>query len=221
MTSLPFWQANVPPAQRPTECPPFLLDISAKDQRILATPDAAFHRLSWPEVQALIRTDRIDLFQRVPSDLRRYLAYTFALRQQHGSIMAFMLRERLHWTDLAPADPTPFAHPSDVRILRNDWPYGVDPRIAHLVVWTRFALADDGAADDLTPAARARVDAFVDATFGRRLGPEKVVWFRNWRSLKSVHAVEHFHVMLFAPDEAFVRSVIGDGGTTGAHDAGR
>ena len=29
---------------------------------------------------------------------------------------------------------------------------------------------------------------------------KKVVWFKNWKSLKSVHAVEHFHVMLFDPD---------------------
>lgn len=33
------------------------------------------------------------------------------------------------------------------------------------------------------------------------------VWFKNWRSLKSVLAVEHFHVMLFDPDPAFIDEI--------------
>ena len=36
-----------------------------------------------------------------------------------------------------------------------------------------------------------------------------MIWFKNWKSLKSVHAVEHFHVMLFDPDKEFVRDVTG------------
>lgn len=36
---------------------------------------------------------------------------------------------------------------------------------------------------------------------------ENVVWFLNWASLKSIHAVEHFHVLLFEPDEEFVERV--------------
>jgi Protein of unknown function (DUF3605) len=34
-----------------------------------------------------------------------------------------------------------------------------------------------------------------------------VIWFKNWKSLKSVHAVEHFHVMLYNPDPAFVDEI--------------
>jgi hypothetical protein len=36
-----------------------------------------------------------------------------------------------------------------------------------------------------------------------------VAWFKNWRSLKSVHAVEHFHVMLFDPNMEFVKQITG------------
>lgn len=35
----------------------------------------------------------------------------------------------------------------------------------------------------------------------------KVIWFKNWKALKSIHSVEHFHVMLFDPDPAFVEGV--------------
>lgn len=34
-----------------------------------------------------------------------------------------------------------------------------------------------------------------------------MVWFKNWRSLKSVHAVEHFHVMIKDPDMDFIREI--------------
>ncbi|EKD11891.1 hypothetical protein MBM_09970 [Drepanopeziza brunnea f. sp. 'multigermtubi' MB_m1] len=34
-----------------------------------------------------------------------------------------------------------------------------------------------------------------------------VIWFKNWRALKSIHSVEHFHVMLYDPDPEFVRRI--------------
>lgn len=37
----------------------------------------------------------------------------------------------------------------------------------------------------------------------------QVIWFKNWKSLKSVQAVEHFHVMLFDPDDGFVQRITG------------
>jgi hypothetical protein len=37
----------------------------------------------------------------------------------------------------------------------------------------------------------------------------QVAWFKNWRALKSVHAVEHFHVLLRDPDMAFVARITG------------
>ena len=38
----------------------------------------------------------------------------------------------------------------------------------------------------------------------------KVLWFKNWRSLKSIHAVEHFHVMLYDPPREFVKEITHD-----------
>jgi hypothetical protein len=37
--------------------------------------------------------------------------------------------------------------------------------------------------------------------------PKKVIWFKNFAFLKSVHAVEHFHVMLFDPEPGFIKEV--------------
>lgn len=77
----------------------------------------------------------------------------------------------------------------------------------HLVVWTKFELEDDPETGLATPESRREMDAYVQKTFGDRLERGNFAWFKNWRSLKSVHAVEHFHVMLYDPDPAFVKEI--------------
>ena len=172
---LPYWQVNVPEAERTAACPEFLRNLSAKDIGIISTPDAEYRRSSWPEVQELVRNNRLDLFQRVPSQLRRYLGYTWQLRRDYGSIMDFILARRLLWdVPVVPAGAAPFEHEDDVRILRNDWPYGIDERIAHLVVWTKFELEEDPVTTDLTPAAREQIEAYVRRKFGSRLPRDQV-----------------------------------------------
>lgn len=44
-------------------------------------------------------TNRIDRFQRVPSDLRKYLEYTAQIKAEYSSVMRFVVKERLHWGD--------------------------------------------------------------------------------------------------------------------------
>ncbi|CAK7233530.1 hypothetical protein SCUCBS95973_008625 [Sporothrix curviconia] len=222
---LPYWQVNVPVDQRTPTCPDFLRSLSAKDQRIVGTPQADFAVLSWPDVREIVANNELDRFQRDPLALRRYLAYGWGLKQQYGSAVDFVLQERLRWTAAElqerAAEKTAaensssvpdFSQADDIKVLCNDWPYGIDERIVHLVVWTKFLLAEDPATGDLTDAARAAIAAYVDTTFGgAHMPPEHVVWFKNWQSLKSVLLVEHFHVMLFDPPaELIARITNGD-----------
>jgi len=204
--NLPYWAVNVPEDKRPSSCPEFLMDAGEKDRLILSTPDEQYRRLSWSEVREFIRSNRIDLFQRVPSDLRRYLDYAHSIKRQYGSVMEFVIKERLGWEDARPSAP-PFDNSDDIKILYNDWPYGIDEGIVHLVVWTKFDLQDDPVTDDLTPEACHQVDAYVQKTFCQSVPPENVIFFRNWRSLKSIHAVEHFHVMLYKPEVQSVENI--------------
>lgn len=44
-------------------------------------------------------TNRIERFQRVPSDLRKYLEYTAQIKDDYGSVMRFVVKERLCWGD--------------------------------------------------------------------------------------------------------------------------
>ena len=62
----------------------------------------------------------------------------------------------------------------NIKILYNDWPYGIDEKIVHLVAWTKFDLEDDPATDDLTPRARKEIDDFVQKTFYGRVQPDHV-----------------------------------------------
>ncbi|GAB1310434.1 N-acetylglucosamine-induced protein 1 [Madurella fahalii] len=200
---LPYWQVNVPEHLRTAECPDFLRNLTDKDRGIINTPDSEYQIDSWPVVQQKVAQNRLELFRRVPSQLRRYLGFTWKLRQDYGSVMNFILKQRLGWTLPIVPKGRPFVFDEDIKILRNDWPYGIDERIVHLVVWTKFALEEDAETGDLTDGARAEIDAYVRKAFSK-IPPDHVIWFKNWASLKSVKSVEHFHVMLFDPDPAVV-----------------
>ncbi|KAF3072106.1 hypothetical protein V8C43DRAFT_226856 [Trichoderma afarasin] len=205
--SLPFWHINVPETERTTQCPPYLVGLNPKDLRTVSTPDSEYRTQTWEEVSYLIRTNNLERFQRVPSDLRRYKAFTYRLGKIHGSIANFVLRERLRWDMPVVARGAPFQYEDDFKILHNDWPYGLDRRIVHLVVWTKFELKARSATGDLTDKARKEIDDFVTKTFRSRMPANTVMWFKNWAALKSIHAVEHFHVMLFNPDPEFIKEV--------------
>jgi len=42
--------------------------------------------------------------------MRRYLEYTTKLARDYGSVMNFVLKERLRWTDLTPQGEIPFSN---------------------------------------------------------------------------------------------------------------
>ncbi|CAM1506917.1 Fc.00g065580.m01.CDS01 [Cosmosporella sp. VM-42] len=205
--AMPYWHCNVPEDQRTAECPDFLRKLSEKDLGIISTLDSDYHISSWDEVRRIALSNRLELFQRVPSELRRYLGYISSLVKTYGSVANFIFQERLGWSQPITPRGVPFEYEDDIKILYNDWPYGIDPRIVHVVVWTKFELKSDPATGDLTDQARAEINDFVTRTFQSRVPGDRVIWFKNWPSLTSVHAVTHFHVMMFNPDPEFVCEV--------------
>lgn len=209
---IPFWNVNLPLERHTKECPSYLQYAfqDHKDREILSTLDKDFKRHTWEEVKQIVHGNQLDRLVRVPSDLRRYREYCAKLAEQYGTVMNFIVNERLQWRDLTPKG-RPFECADDLKILYNDFPYGIDTRIAHLVVWTKFGLAPDPSdpKGDLLPEVRSEIDEFVNETFVRRCGSANVIWFKNWSALKSIHAVEHFHVMLFNPDPEFLKDITG------------
>jgi hypothetical protein len=172
--ALPYWQVNVPEKDRTAECPEFLRNVNAKDLGILSTPDSEYHILTWQEVQDRVAANRLDLFQRIPSGLRRYRRFLWEIMEKYGTVMNFIMTQRLHWPEPIIARAGPFESDEDIKTLYNDWPYGIDPKIVHLVVWTKFELEDDPSTGDITDKTRAEIDVYVDRTFRSRVPAEKV-----------------------------------------------
>lgn len=159
----PYWNLNIPPHLHTPSCPPYLLNLSSKDFTHLHLPDSSYIRLTWSQIRHLIHTNRLQDFTRLPSDLHRYRKFVYELTREHGSVERYVLEQRLGW-DVANwgEGRKPFERRSDYKILRNDWPYGVEEGIEHLVVWTKFSLGGDKEGED---TARAAIEEFMEETF--------------------------------------------------------
>ncbi|KAF1814684.1 hypothetical protein P152DRAFT_368553, partial [Eremomyces bilateralis CBS 781.70] len=82
------------------------------------------------------------------------------------SVAEFIRKKRLGWS---PEDfdlnLTPFRRPEDVKVLLNDWPYLIDEKIVHLVVWTKFALPDDTDTGLLTEKPKGDIEDYMNSPF--------------------------------------------------------
>ncbi|ROW17546.1 hypothetical protein VPNG_00712 [Cytospora leucostoma] len=181
------------------------------DNWVLLQTDEEFKCHDWDELRQIIDTNDLSALKRKPSDLRRYIQWTAETKAAYGSMTNYLIQHRLpgSWGSLpfTPASLIPFADPSDYSVLVNDWPYGLAPGITHIVVWTRTAIPTDPGTGDVTDESRKLIGEFVKTYFVDRLGPggdEKVMWFKNWVSLQSVRALEHFHVLVKDVDPALI-----------------
>jgi hypothetical protein len=162
-------------------------------------------------------TNNLSVLKRTPSDLRRYMKWTVDTKAKYGSMSNYILQNRLpsSWGNppFTPASTTPFQDSSDFRALLNDWPYGLDQDITHIVVWSRTLIPVEESTGDLTPESRERVKEFVKTYFVERLGEggeDKVMWFKNWVSLQSVRALEHIHVLVRGVSDDTLEEWTGD-----------
>lgn len=202
------WEANPDPnaLPLPRENPPFAL--TAIDWHQLTLSDAEFTPHSWVNLHHLISTNQLDELKRWPSSLRAYLAWTAHVKEKYGSVMVYLLQQRLFWDPIEDEtgalrfdvrSTTPFMECEDYKILRNDWSYAFDSGIRHIVVWLKQRLPVD-AEGALNEEGRRLVNDFVDKKFRRKAGEEtegsKIIWFKNTTNLQSVRSIEHLHVLV-------------------------
>ncbi|PSR83781.1 hypothetical protein BD289DRAFT_369494 [Coniella lustricola] len=177
--------------------------LTEADKWILSQTDEEFKYHDWANLKDIIEANNLSALKRKPSDLRRYMDWTAATKAEYGSMTAYLLQNRLPkaWGRLpfTPVSDIPFADPSDYRVLKNDWPYGLTPGITHIVVWSRTTIPTEPVNGDVTPESRQLIRDFVKTHFVDKLGPggeDRVMWFKNWVSLQSVRALEHIHVLV-------------------------
>ncbi|KAK2593774.1 hypothetical protein QQS21_008535 [Conoideocrella luteorostrata] len=201
---------NTPNAEAPFP----LTDV---DRWVLSQTDKEFKRHDWDDLKQVIETNNLSVLKRAPSDLKRYMAWTAETKAQYGSMIQYLLANRLpkSWGQppFTPDSDVPFEKPSDYRVLLNDWPYGLEPNITHIVVWTRTVIPTDSDQGDMTPESRRLVRDFVRRYFVHTLGEggeEKVTWFKNWVALQSVRALEHIHVLVRDVDDDMLERWTGE-----------
>lgn len=100
----------------------------------------------------------------------------------------------------------PFEDSRDYAILLNDWPYGFEPGIKHILVWSRTPIAVDATRGDVTAESKRIIEEFVERQFVHTLAGDagisvddarkRVMWFKNWVSLQSVRGVDHVHILV-------------------------
>ena len=150
--------------------------------------------------------------RRQPSELRRYIQWSSDTKNAYGTIFNYICQQRLHWTPKVSNDPraglqfeyknpVPFVDEEDYKILPNDWPYGLEDGITHIVVWLKNRVPTEPVRGDMTPEGRKMVGDFVRKKFQDRVknlpgSEEKVMWFKNWTALQSVPGLEHVHVLV-------------------------
>ncbi|KAK5989125.1 N-acetylglucosamine-induced protein 1 [Cladobotryum mycophilum] len=147
---------------------------------VLSQTDEEYVSHDWENLKEIIESNDLSILKRKPSDLRRYIKWSTETKAQYGTA------------------------PSDYKILLNDWPYGLAPGITHIVVWSRTLIPTESVVGDLTPESRVLIEDFVKKHFVDTLGPngkDQVLWFKNWVSLQSVRALEHFHVLVRDVDD--------------------
>jgi hypothetical protein len=212
------WKANPDPATLPfpRSNPPFAL--TAIDWHQLSITDAEFTPHSWSNLHHLISTNQLDELKRWPSALKAYLAWTAHVKEKYGSVMTYLLQQRLFWKPIDDGsgalkfeinNSTPFADASDYKILRNDWTYAFEPGIRHIVVWLKQRLPVDGEGA-LNDEGRRMVKEFVEREFRMKAEEKeegsKIIWFKNTTNLQSVRSLEHFHVLVREVDERILEA---------------
>ena len=122
------------------------------------------------------------------------MQYVHHVAETYGSVLWYIEHKRLRWDATTPSGDAPFSNLSDYKVLYNDWPYLVEDGIKHLVVWTKFLIDEDPETGKVTGEINEQIEAFIKRTFcggkkSKRVEREQIVWFKNWKSLKSVHAL--------------------------------
>lgn len=155
---------------------------------------------------------------RKPSQLRNYLQDKEKIKQQYGGFQQFILEEKLRWIandsgKIEAANPVFLANSSDVKILLNDYPYGLENGIVHLVVWSKTIIPENGRGE-LSDEARKTIKSYIKSTFEDKLGmnSKDILWFKNSFDLRSIKSVEHFHILLNHPPMAKLQLIIGTPG---------
>lgn len=184
---------------------------------------------TWAEVRDIIKYNDLDSFARSEPETERYHAFKRELKEKETTVFKHLVVNTLQWRTQeqvknvkddeisVPASGDPlFTNASDLKVVKNDFPYYFEDDVVHLCVWTKRRIESDpnSALGDLSADMRALIEKYVQQTFVEWLGiaREDLVWFRNWEALQSVKEISHVHVVVKGMSEEKLHAVLGGPG---------
>ena len=193
--------------------------------------------LTWSQITHLVKTYQLERLGRSQSQLKSYHDFKEQMAQQGICLTTNLLVNTMHWlpadTDIRlPAeeavqrvtykDARLFAAAEDVYISINEFPYYIQERTLHLLVWVRSPMPPDPASDigDIDSTTKETIERYVMATFVRKAGVPRdhLVWWKNYTKIQSIKAIPHVHVLINLADdvdgelERKARAMIGTAG---------
>lgn len=166
--------------------------------------------------------NQLDKFYRSPAITEKYRKYKNRLIQQGSSIVEYIIKHCLKWTDenddidITPSSNLLFTDASDIRIILNDFPYNFEPNVTHICVWSKLKIKSDpnSPVGDINEPTRSLLNRYVIKNFQDRfkLKEEDVMWFRNFPAIQSVSELSHIHILLRDFDQDLLKSILGTSG---------
>lgn len=175
---------------------------------------------TWAEVRDIIKYNDLNLFARLAEQTEKYLAFKKYLKNHNSTVFRYMLANTLQWVTpqevmglsdtqikVAGSGNPVFTEASDLKIIKNDFPYYFEDDVVHLCVWSKQRIYSDPNCKlgDLSAETRAEIEKYVVQTFVEDLEVcrSDLVWFRNWDALQSVKEISHVHVVVkgMTPDQ--------------------
>lgn len=125
---------------------------------------------TWPQIQTFVNSGDLGLLKRHKKLQQRYNAWMVAIKNEHGSVVNYLLDYRLRWgePDTLTLLPSALEEPEErhpqmdglqncyvvpeffkadipfcsdlICITQNDWPYSVPHEIEHTLVWSRLPI---------------------------------------------------------------------------------
>lgn len=144
--------------RRRTSVVPELIDGSPKGEGALRigahfVPQGLHHQvMDWQMIQRIVTTDDLTYLERHPDCEKEYMEWSKAIKQHYGGLEQYLAIERLGWDrDKLPtvngtASPSDVMNdaviddPSNIKVVFNDWPYGIPPGSKHYVVWCKHPI---------------------------------------------------------------------------------
>jgi hypothetical protein len=171
--------------------------------------------------------NNLEQFKRSREGELKYKQFKDGLKARGIDKTALLLGHELNWakldaegkiveTYMEPKSTKLLNSPDDILIVPNKFPYNFDPRVSHLLVWTKVSIESDPESPqgDISMYTRQLIERYIDKTFVQWLGIPRgrILWFRNWSALQSVENISHIHVLIYDMDPVLKHQVCGSCG---------